>query len=125
VVKKGEITMEKLIKIASFSVVLVMVVVSFTTAKSFDEAGPVFAVTSNDKPENGAIVLIGVQQPDGSVNIVYLNPDSIKLHNARVWDQAVSMFPDALTIVLLGLAGLFYRRRPVFARASSLAFVKR
>jgi hypothetical protein len=97
--------MEKLIKIASFAVVLVLVVVS-----------PVLAITANNNPcisGDSTIVLVGIQQADGSINIVYLNPDSAKTHNAGVWGEAVSMFPDALTIALLGLAGLFYRRRPV------------
>ena len=109
--------MEKLMlsrtKIASFLVVLVMVVVS-----------PVWAsgqASSNDKScalDDSSIVLVGVQQADGSIDIVYLNPDNARAAQAGVWGEMVSMFPDAMTIALLGFAGLFYRRRtaPFFVK---------
>jgi hypothetical protein len=102
--------MGKLIKTASFTVVLVLVVVS-----------PVSAFATNDNPcilGDSSIVLVGIQQADGSIDIVYLNPDNARAAQSKVRGEMVSMFPDAMTIGLLGLAGLFYRRR------STLAFVR-
>jgi hypothetical protein len=107
--------MRKKIKIASFFiVVLVLVVVSPVLAK-LSETNPALRSASVE----GSIVLVGVQQADGSINIVYLNPDNVRPSRAGVWGEMVSMLPDAMTIALLGLAGLFYRRRPAYA------FVKR
>jgi hypothetical protein len=85
--------------------------------------GATLQAATNDNPctlGDSSIVLVGIQQADGSIDIVYLNPDSVKPRSAGVWGETVSMFPDAMTIALLGLAGLFYRRRPL----SSAAFAK-
>jgi len=107
--------MKKLI-IASFITVLSMVVVS--SAALAEES----------------IVLIGIQSEDGSVKIVYLEPDSRMQHAVSfvepfadmersgippygtAWGDNFRLFstswtaPDAVTIVLLGLAGMLLGR---------------
>jgi hypothetical protein len=98
--------------------VLILVAVSPVSAFATNDNS---AQRMADKPytfDDSSIIMVGVQQADGSINIVYLNPDNVISSRAGVWGETVSMFPDAMTIVLLGLAGLFYRRRPASASAS-------
>ena len=59
-------------------------------------------------------IVIGMQSDDGSFFVVRLEiTDAVRPSPVAAWAQLgiIQQLPDATTLVLLGLGGLFYRRR--------------
>ena len=59
-------------------------------------------------------IVLGIQSVDGSVCTVYLEIADVgrpRLTGASVQADIIHQLPDATTLVLLGVGGLFYRRR--------------
>ncbi|MGD1041967.1 MAG: hypothetical protein ABR913_02755 [Sedimentisphaerales bacterium] len=80
------------------------------TGFSFDNS----AAADNISMANSSDVVLGIQSNDGSVCIVYLEITDVGrpgLTGAFARADIIHQLPDATTLALLGLGGLFYRRR--------------